>query len=314
MPATTTRTERLTPAELALVLLAGVGHPNEEFRRSLLRRLDEAVDAMEPCYPAPTRSRRELRTFFHKQDRRRKGGVRLNPIMREVAVRLTLLAFTAPENDRQCRLLVGESSSATDHGFLVDPNLDVIDLRRSALTRHRLKRRQVDCLFYADTFRRRLNEIRRGEAPVKAVCRVTDRIVLELTGPMPWSLAPRGNLPLFRSPYPGWSHERDGSCLRLWPDSPEGLIRLTAGMAAGHTLCFQGPYPGRSGAVLVRLREFEGEAIEFPVKVTPSNNEAWLSRIPGPPMTLTDDDRLALARWAHPLANWITPGLTERLF
>src|SRR5262249_52634091 len=150
------------------------------------------------------------------------------PLRREVAVRLLLLAFTAPVDNRLCRLLVAESSSASYHGYLVDANLHVIDLRRSALTRHRLNRRQVDCRFFVDAFRRRLSEICRGEAPVKAVCRVTDRIVLEFTGPVPWSEALTSVRGTSRRPYPGWEHERSDNGLRMWPDSPEGLIRLTA--------------------------------------------------------------------------------------
>jgi hypothetical protein len=313
----------LTASELPLVLLAIAGHPDDTLRASLLHRLDEAIDA-QPSYPTPPRSRRQLRALFDKQDRRRCGGLVLGPRLGELAVRLMLLAFSKPVVQRGWRLLIGDNdSSDRKPGYLIDFDLTVIDLRGSALTRHRLVRKLEHAHFMTGSFRRRLSEIRRGESPVKAVCRVTNRIELEFSGPIPWSEAEErtgtrgcvGNMPArARSPYPGWEYERDGQQLRLWPDSPEGLIQLTAGMAAGKALIFQGPHRGRSGAILVQLREFDGDSIELPVKVTPSHEETWLSRIPAPLMTLTDDDRLALARWAYPLPNWTTTDLTERLF
>jgi hypothetical protein len=260
-----------------------------------------------------------LRTFFYKLDRRHKGGIVLDPMLRELAIRLTLLVFSKPTDNRTCRLLIGDGASGNEKGgYIIDPDLSVIDLRRSSLTRHRIKRQSVESRFLAGSFLARLGQIRRGACPVQAVCRVTDRLVLEFRGAIPWDTkSPQrkvGNLPARQTqPYPGWAFEQDTHFLRLWPDSPEGVLRLTAGMATGKTLCVPGPTGHRGGALLVQLRDFDGDEVALRAKVVRANAESWLTRIPAPPVLLTTEDRLAISRWAYPLPDWLTPELTENL-
>jgi hypothetical protein len=66
--------------------------------------------------------------------------------------------------------------------------------------------------------------------------------------------------------------------------------------------------------VLLRLRDFEGEAAELPVCVTTNRSETWLVNIPSPAVELTAPDRLALARWGTPPDDWVTPDIVEKLF
>jgi hypothetical protein len=293
----------MTTAELSLVLFAVAGHPDEAFRLGLLRRLDAAIDAIEAGYPAPPRTRRELRTFFYKLDRRNKGGVVLRGPGRELAVRLALLAFSKPADDRSCRLHVADGAG----GYVVEPDLRVFDLRRSSLTRHRLQRRQAECRFDPAGFRRRLGEVCREEAAVQATLRVEDRLVLEFRGAIPWDTkASYLGLPT----YPGWGHEQEPHRLRLWPSTPEGVLRLTAGMALGKTIAVRAPHRQR-GALLVTLRDFDDDEAALPVRVTPSHGEPWLARMPAPPLALTAEDRLAIGRWAYPLADWLNTIETE---
>lgn len=287
-----------TNAELALVLFAVAAHPDKPFRKGLLQRLDTAIDAL----PTPGRERGELRAFFTRMDRRRKGGIVLGPLLRELAIRLTLLTFTREQDNR---LLIAEGEGRGEKaGYLLDDALQAIDLRRSSKTRHRLKRQAVDSRFLAGDFLTRLGHIRRNTCSVQVTCRVTDRIAIEIRGAIPWEANRHRHAP------PGWTWQAEPHLLRLWPSTPEAVLRLTAGMAAGKTLAFQGP---RGGAVLVRLQDFEGDEVALKARVTPSQAEPWLARIPTPPLTLTPEDRLMLARWAYPLAEWLTPELTENL-
>jgi len=297
----------MTSAELPLVLFAVAGHPDPVYRAALQRRLDAAIAATEPNYPTPIRTRRELRTFFYKLDRKRKGGVLLGAMPREVAVRLAQLAFSKTPDNRPCRLLVGGDAGDGKGGYVVGPDLDAIDLRRSSLTRHRLRRRQAECRFEPAGFRRRLAEVGRAEVAVQATLRVEGRLVLELRGAIPWNTTTTYS---GHAIYPGWEHEQEPHRLRLWPSTPEGVLRLTAGMALGKAIAVRAPHRQR-GALLVSLRDFDGDEAALPVRVTPAHGEAWLVRLPPPPLALTAEDRQTIGRWAYPLADWLTTNEME---
>ena len=79
---------RLTTAELPLVLLAAVGHPSDEFRAALSRRLLSAFDPDRARQPA-----KAIRNCLRRLDRRRRGARALGPRLRELAVLVAQLAF-----------------------------------------------------------------------------------------------------------------------------------------------------------------------------------------------------------------------------
>src|SRR5262249_3911878 len=217
----------LTRGELALVLLAAVAHPTREFREDLARRLRAAIDAMKPAHEPRT-----LRAFFVRQDRRRRCGMRLPPLMRELAVLVTRIAFSASTSQPRQRMLIAPGDGDLKEGVLVTRDLEVISLARSALTRHRIQRRQEDCRFLPDLARKRLDRLPGVSSGVRACCRVTDRLLIELTDETPWP----GVIMTMRSEggkdatpeSMGFTQQRDEKNLLLWPETPEATLRFTA--------------------------------------------------------------------------------------
>jgi hypothetical protein len=305
----------LYPSELPLLLLAAAAHPDDEVRTRLAWRLDLAIEEQ-----APHHSERACRAFFRRQDRHRRAGVRLAAPLREIAVRVTRLAFSGTSAGMRRKLLIGHDARTVAAGYVVDANLKAIYLGGCSLTRHRQTRQQPDCRFLAGQARARLEQIHRGEPLVRAVCRVEDRPVLDLEGELPFSPE---TIVLWRSRLGsagllgplGFKQLWHGKSLRLFPDTPEAILRFSASLMRGELLHV---VPGRHGQghgrVIVRLHDFDGDHKVLPSLASTNRVETWLHGVTEPALRLSDEDRLAIARWAWPIDAWMTTELMEKLF
>jgi hypothetical protein len=189
-------------------------------------------------------------------------------------------------------------------------------------------------VFVAGGVRPRLAEFDTGPRLVQAECRTEGGFCLTVCGDLPWprcdlagdrdpQLTPRGRRAVhltdgsslgghhgFRSlglavePGPG------EVCLRT--TTPESVLRFSACLSRGDRLVLQdaGVAPGR---VVVLLRDFDGDAARFPVAVSYAGAETWLRGLPALPLSLDDDERLAIARWAYPPEAWLTNEFLEQL-
>jgi hypothetical protein len=306
----------LSRGELPLVLLAAVAHPTDEFREDLARRLRAAIAALKPAHDT-----QKLRAFFVRQDRRRRCGLRLSPLLRQLSGLVAQIAFAANTHQPRQRMLIAPGAGDLKEGVLVTRELEVISLRRSALTRHRIQRRQEDCRFLPDLARKRLDRRPGLACGVSARCRVENRLVIELTDEAPWPgnvLSLRaGNVPERTPEAMGFVQERIGTALRMWPESPEATLRFTAWLAEGRTLTLEHGYAGPSRdrrRIVVRLRDFDGDEAQLSVIAANNNKtEPWLVGVPEVSLSLTADDHAALSKWAYPLAKWLTDSLVEKL-
>jgi hypothetical protein len=311
-------TASLAPAELPLVLLAAVAHPDESYRLDLGARLRSAIERRDPLYTPRT-----LRSFFRRQDRRHRMGLRINPALRELAVLAARVAFSGAFSEGPSALLVSPGDAGLKAGYLVKRSLDVVSLDRCTLTRHRLRRRKAECAalahFMPELARSRLAGFRRGESSVRAVCRVAGRLELELTDEISWPsgvdlMGTTSRMPRARPELLGFCQRWQGKALLLWPETPEATLRFTAWLTEGRQLVLEQAQARRRDrrTIVVRLRDFDGDCAVLPVKAS-GPAEPWLVRFPGLDMALSGDDWLALARWAYPLDTWMTTDLVEKL-
>jgi hypothetical protein len=75
-----------------------------------------------------------------------------------------------------------------------------------------------------------------------------------------------------------------------------------------------GPIRRSRPLVRVALRDFDGDVADQPARFVEPGEETWLTGLPQVSLGLTDADRLAIARWAYPPDDWLTPGLCAGLF
>src|SRR5262249_22541443 len=153
-------------------------------------------------------------------------GMRMPPLMRELAVLVTRLAFSARTPQARHKLLIAPDDRDLKHGCLVMRDLSVVSLSRCALTRHRLQRRREDCRFLPDLARKRLDRRPGLSSGVTAECRVEDKLVLEFTDETQWPTdfvsmrADAAGQPATPAAL-GFDQARQGRTLRLWPSTPE---------------------------------------------------------------------------------------------
>ena len=315
---TSTPLTTLTPAELPLVLLAAVAHPDEDYRHDLGARLGPAIEEGCPRYTGRT-----LRSFFRRHDRRIRSGLRLCPVLRELTVLAARIAFSGLPGEEASALLVCPGDGSLEAGHLVKRNLEVVSLARCALTRHRLQRGKAEGASLAhllpELARTRAARFGRGEASVRAVCRLAGRFELELTDENAWAsgvelMKTSGRVPPARPELLGFCQRWQGKTLLLWAETPEAVLRFSAWLAEGRRLVLEYATKHRDRRhLVVRLSDFDGDRAEFPVVASTSHAEPWLVRFPRLGMRLGPTDHLAIARWAHPLDIWMTDELVEKL-
>jgi hypothetical protein len=312
---TDTQLAPLTPAELPLVLLAAVAHPDVEYRRDLALRLRSAIEQRCPEYPPGT-----LRCFFL----RHRADLRLGPrLLRELAVLAGGVVFSSLATEQIAGILVSPGNGSPQAGYLVKRDLEVLPLAGCSLTRHRLRRQGAFTSlphFLPELIRTRLSQFRRRESEMSAVCRVAGRLELELTSEKSWSsgvelVGISSRLPSARLEWMGFCQRWQGKILLLWPEMPEATLRFTAWLAEGKRLVLQhrDPKTGDGRKIVVRLRDFEGDCAEMKVLAGQPQAEAWLVRFPTLNMCFGSADHLAIARWAYPLNNWMNDDLVEKM-
>jgi hypothetical protein len=312
--------QALNRAELPLVLMAAVAHPEEPFRVDLNRRLRATIKLRRPMY-----AMEDLRAFFRRQDGRGRGAFGLCPPMRELAVLVARIAFsTLPRVPRCAALQISPGDGAGQAGYVMTRDLVVASPERCALTWRHLQDLGAGAgplvRFLPEIAADRLGAFARQEPRVHASCRVADRLLLEVLD----EDVPASSIVLLRAgartrpaapEQLGFRQQCLGNTVRLWPDTPEATLRFTAWLNEGRQLVLEHRDEGISNGrtVAIWLRDFDGQQIDLLAKASVNQAEPWLIGCPTLGMDLTPDDHLALARWAYPLNEWMSEDLLENL-
>jgi hypothetical protein len=245
--------------------------------------------------------------------------------MHELAVLAARVAFSNDFPGTPPALMISPGDGSAETGYVLKRNLEVVSLERGTPTRRRRRRRMAEyaqaARFMPELAQTRLERFRRGETSVRAACRVTDSLQIELTDDTPWArgidlmwAGPRMQ-PILPQQF-GFDQKWIGHTLSLRPSTPEATLRFTAWLANGQSLVLQHGYKSNRDArkLVVRLRDFDGDRAEMRVIAGTAHAEPWLVQFPTLSMRFGVDDRLAIARWAYPLNTWMTDDFVEKLF
>jgi hypothetical protein len=239
--------------------------------------------------------------------------------LREVAVRLLRLFFTEASPTSCCNeiRILCEREPLKDDGLLVDSELNTRPFRQSG-SRRRKPPAYGHGEFCAGMASLWLDRVRNPDVRLRATCRVSDDVYLEVTGELPWKpredilacsqLGEHGRLDQL-----GFVAEHDYSLLRLKPTTPEAMIRFSASLARSERLVLRSRDSSTSGRVIVRLRDFEGKDASMPAIRTYANAEVWLRGVPSPSVILDLPTREAIVKWICLPESWPDWALVEGL-
>jgi hypothetical protein len=338
--------QQLNADTLPLVLLAALGHPDSALRNRLLQRLDLAIEARQPLH-----SEQRARIFLTSQPGSDFEPFYLDRMALEAGVRVIRLLFTRKTRRVSKRMLRIVSCAALDErgGLVVNQDLKSLYLEHS-LPRpkncesqrrqrrmeqpeyhgclvHKARRRFQKGLHHSAVLvsggiSQRLGQLWMGRRAIQAECQVEGGFRLQLRGDLPWPLEPRTCQRLDAGSTLG-THQgltalglaakTEPEELSLHTTSPEAVIRFSACLARGERLVLRDSRDGSAGRIVILLHDFDGERTRFPAVVGYSGAETWLRSLPEIALPVTDDERLAIARWAYPPDVWLTNELLEKL-
>ncbi|HYT88894.1 MAG TPA: hypothetical protein VEL76_09310 [Gemmataceae bacterium] len=299
----------LAPDAFRLVLLASVAFPEAAIRHRLVSELDACIDEHRPLH-----SEAWVRAFLCDWLGEAGPAFYLEPAAREVAVRLLRLAFTRTTPKLARRWLYMRCCEGDDEGVLaVSHRLKPLFLPRTGKPR---RSRRDDIEFVAGAVSSRLRQFQEPEKLLRAVCR-TDRdgFTVQVRGKLPWTAAAdlhrASTLGKARLDADSFHLAQNFDTLSVQPRTPEAMIRFSAALAREERLVLLADEHG--GRIIVPLREFDEEEVRLPAVVSYVGAETWLRGGPQLRMTVSEDDRLAIALWAYLPESWADNDLLERL-
>ena len=318
---------------LPVTLLAASDHPDAEFRSHLMQQVDAWVSSLAPRHSTP-----DLLALLGAC----KGTVlepfHINDGEAGIAALLGQIAFSK-EFD-QTRLRVVSTQTLGDKGGCVlTNNLQHFYVERFALG----KRRRVAQKFWRYVPRNRPNigEMQTGNdsnqsASMSQNLSANAELTEEgyqinvsvpsfsiLKWPDSWRLATMlAQYSNFGNPTESLSDVEisiavTANGIHISPASPEATMRLTAQMLSNRLLILS-PGPGHEGAVMVHIRlavPEEGRRLSLNtlVSIGPGYFADWISVDIDEGPSLSTEDRLKIAEWTMPPAEWVDNELLETI-
>jgi hypothetical protein len=179
----------------------------------------------------------------------------------------------------------------------------------------------------------RVRQLQEQRRQVRAVCRTRSGYRVTITGDLPWSGSEQQ--PYFtwqlqncgtlgngkRLDAVGLKVERKEDAVVVQTTTPESIIQFSATLARGEllTLRYAGGGGGASpseenvGRVVVALEDFEGSSADLAAVAGYGETEHWLRAPAVPRLTLSLEDRMAIARWLYLPDGWAEETLIRAL-
>jgi hypothetical protein len=323
---------------LPLLFLAASACPEEQLRKQIAWRLDDAIIEGNPLH-----SDAEVRNFFAHHTSRA-SPFRLDDAVVEMAVRLVRLSFSERTNSYpfradgisgKCRpqwvRILGASTFDPSRELVVTSDLEALDLKRFSPELRRQHSTGQPLPHASHLMVRaigsRLEKLRVPGPSVWASCQAKDGFRLMIDGELPWRPCSgperlADSLQWASCTGTGATLEALGVTVTCTPENvilqttnPESIIRFAAALARGESITLQRQItPGPEGRVILLLRDFEGDIAEMPCLASYQPVEDWLHAPAIPPIELSREEKAAIARWLYPPDCWLNTELVEDLF
>ena len=308
--------------EIPLVLWAAVRHPDGSVRSGLRQAMGEWIATAKPRY-----SRQQISSFLRSQEGTAIEPFVLNEQDLELAELLIQYAFSELGNQTRFRVVSRETLGA-EGGVMLTDNLHGYYIERYA--RGFRTKTPAEFGFIAPAEMPDSDDPQAQGQPVSAMCRFEETGLSITVSGVNWAAATglsawetmrllQQNSHVFAADIPftqlGLRIAFEGDAVRIRTGSPESLLRVSAHMMQRSALVLTPERTGPRARVFVRLLPPGEDTMALPVAVTCTSRSIpeWL-RLPGADgIPLSDEDRLAIARWFRPHDGWMNEQFLEAL-